>query len=174
MAISLFITFWLGIYFDNVLPSAYGLRKPWYFCFTASYWFGTDPDNRRIRIHNRQNTSSSQDIEQANDFETVYIKKDNFEPPSNDLRAQEKDNKILKISDLKKTFDNGFQAVKGINVKMYNGQIFALLGHNGAGKTTTISMLTGLINSSSGQCDVFGYDLFHDMNNVRQFMGVCP
>ena len=80
----------------------------------------------------------------------------------------------MKISDLKKTFDNGFQAVKGINVKMYNGQIFALLGHNGAGKTTTISMLTGLINSSSGQCDVFGYDLFHDMNNVRQFMGVCP
>lgn len=174
MAISLFITFWLGIYLDNVLPSAYGLRKPWYFCFTARYWFGSDPDQRRIRIHNRQNTSQSQDIEQGNDFETVYIKKDNFEPPSNDLRAQEKDNKILRISDLKKTFDNGFQAVKGINVKMYNGQIFALLGHNGAGKTTTISMLTGLINSTSGHCDVFGYDLFNDMNNVRQFMGVCP
>lgn len=73
----------------------------------------------------------------------------------------------MRISDLKKTFDNGFQAVKGINVKMYNGQIFALLGHNGAGKTTTISMLTGLINSTSGHCDVFGYDLFNDMNNVR-------
>jgi ATP-binding cassette subfamily A (ABC1) protein 3 len=63
MAISLFITFWLGIYLDNVLPSAYGLRKPWYFCFTARYWFGSDPDQRRIRIHNRQNTSQSQDIE---------------------------------------------------------------------------------------------------------------
>lgn len=57
---------------------------------------------------------------------------------------------------------------------MYPGQIFALLGHNGAGKTTTISMLTGLIESTQGQVDVFGYDLFDDMSDVRQFMGVCP
>ncbi len=168
MTISLIITFWLGIYLDNVLPSAYGLRKPWYFCFTASYWFGADPD-RRIRIHNRNSNASQSDIEGRNDydFETKFMKKENFEPPSNDLKSQEKDNKILKIQELKKTFDNGFQAVKGVNMKMYNGQIFALLGHNGAGKTTTISMLTGLLTSTSGQCEVFGYDLFHDMNNVR-------
>lgn len=57
---------------------------------------------------------------------------------------------------------------------MYNGQIFALLGHNGAGKTTTISMLTGLINSTSGFAEVFGIDLFADMNEVRNFLGVCP
>lgn len=49
-----------------------------------------------------------------------------------------------------------------------------MLGHNGAGKTTTISMLTGLIESTQGQVDVFGYDLFDDMSDVRQFMGVCP
>jgi len=80
----------------------------------------------------------------------------------------------LKIKDLKKTFDNGFQAVKGLNIKMYSGQIFALLGHNGAGKTTTISMLTGLIQASSGHCEAFGLDLFEDMTKVRQFLGVCP
>jgi ATP-binding cassette subfamily A (ABC1) protein 3 len=167
MTISLFITFWLGIYLDNVLPSAYGLRKPWYFCFTASYWFGADPDSR-VRIHNRQSTSGL-DMENADDyhFETKNMKRENFEPPSNDLRSQEKDNKILKIEDLKKVYDNGFQAVKGLNVKMYNGQIFALLGHNGAGKTTTISMLTGLVGASSGHCEVYGYDLFNDMSNVR-------
>ena len=56
----------------------------------------------------------------------------------------------MKITDLKKTFSNGFEAVKGLNLKMYTGQIFALLGHNGAGKTTTLSMLTGLLNASSG------------------------
>lgn len=50
---------------------------------------------------------------------------------------------------------------------MYNGEIFALLGHNGAGKTTTISMLTGLITSTSGNAEVFGIDLFNDMNSVR-------
>jgi ATP-binding cassette subfamily A (ABC1) protein 3 len=75
---------------------------------------------------------------------------------------------------LKKTFDNGFQAVKGVNLKMYTGQIFALLGHNGAGKTTTISMLTGLIESSGGVAEVFGIDLFEDMAEVRHFLGVCP
>jgi ATP-binding cassette subfamily A (ABC1) protein 3 len=57
---------------------------------------------------------------------------------------------------------------------MYNGQIFALLGHNGAGKTTTISMLTGLINSTGGNAEVFGIDLFEDMHEVRSFLGVCP
>lgn len=67
-----------------------------------------------------------------------------------ELHKQELDKKILKVSGLKKTFENGFQAVKGVNLKMYTGQIFALLGHNGAGKTTTISMLTGLINSTEG------------------------
>jgi len=81
---------------------------------------------------------------------------------------------MLKITDLKKTFDNGFEAVRGLNMKMYNGQIFALLGHNGAGKTTTISMLTGLIESSSGAAEVFGTDIFNEMDDVRNFLGVCP
>ena len=50
---------------------------------------------------------------------------------------------------------------------MYNGQIFALLGHNGAGKSTTISMLTGLISSTVGACEVFGHDMFDDIDSVR-------
>ena len=57
---------------------------------------------------------------------------------------------------------------------MYNGQIFALLGHNGAGKSTTISMLTGLLSKSTGQGRIFDHDLFNDMDEVRTFMGVCP
>jgi ABC-type multidrug transport system ATPase subunit len=50
-------------------------------------------------------------------------------------------------------------AVKGVNMTMYNGQIFALLGHNGAGKTTTLSMLTGLLNPTSGKAEVMGIDI---------------
>ncbi len=82
---------------------------------------------------------------------------------SEDLAKLEAEYKVLKIQDLRKTFENGFNAVNGINIKMYNGQIFALLGHNGAGKTTTISMLTGLISSTSGSAEVFGTNIFEDM-----------
>ena len=57
---------------------------------------------------------------------------------------------------------------------MYDSQIFALLGHNGAGKTTLISMLTGLIKKSQGDVQVYNTDLFEEMDEVREFMGVCP
>lgn len=47
---------------------------------------------------------------------------------------------------------------------MYSGQIFALLGHNGAGKTTTLSMLTGLLEQNEGEAEVFGFNVFDDMD----------
>ena len=57
---------------------------------------------------------------------------------------------------------------------MYSNQIFAMLGHNGAGKSTTISMLTGLIEKTSGEARVFDTDCFEEMGDLREFMGVCP
>ena len=78
------------------------------------------------------------------------------------------------LGNLFKLYDNGFKAVNGLNLKMYTDQIFVLLGHNGAGKTTTISMLTGLLQASSGSAQVFGVDLFKNFSEVRRFMGVCP
>ena len=58
---------------------------------------------------------------------------------------------------------------------MYEGQIFALLGHNGAGKTTMISMLTGMLKPTEGFANVYGYDVFeNDIDEVRSIMGVCP
>lgn len=81
---------------------------------------------------------------------------------------------MLNVAHLRKTYPNGFNAVKDFNVKMYTGQIFALLGHNGAGKTTVISMLTGLLSPTEGEAQVFGHDIFSDITNVREFLGVCP
>jgi ABC-type multidrug transport system ATPase subunit len=65
----------------------------------------------------------------------------------------------LKVRGLVKKFGPK-TAVDKVNLTMYNGQIFALLGHNGAGKTTTISMLTGLIEPNEGVAEVFGMDIF--------------
>jgi len=93
-------------------------------------------------------------------------------PP--EIARLELEDQFLKIQELTKVYPNGFQAVNGVNLKMYNGQIFALLGHNGAGKSTTISMLTGLLTRSSGSARIFDNDLFGQMDRVRQFMGVCP
>jgi ABC-type multidrug transport system ATPase subunit len=60
-----------------------------------------------------------------------------------------------------------------MNLKLYQGQIFALLGQNGAGKTTTISMLTGLLVPSAGQVTLNHLDLLSDLQ-ARRMMGVCP
>lgn len=59
-------------------------------------------------------------------------------------------------------------------MKMYDSQIFVLLGHNGAGKSTVISMLTGLIEKSRGNANCFDVNMFEQMDEVREFMGVCP
>lgn len=62
----------------------------------------------------------------------------------------EENNKTIRIRDLNKVFNKETHAVKDLSMTMYSDQIFVLLGHNGAGKTTTISMLTGMIEPSSG------------------------
>ena len=65
------------------------------------------------------------------------------------------DNQTIKIMNVNKQFDN-FLAVKDLSLTIYTGQIFVLLGHNGAGKTTTISMLTGMLDPTSGIIEICG------------------
>lgn len=88
----------------------------------------------------------------------------NYEAPPVICKRLEASGEYLRITNLHKTFSGGFTAVSGLNVKMYDSQIFALLGHNGAGKTTTISMLTGLIKKSQGQANCYNTDLFEEMD----------
>ena len=83
-----------------------------------------------------------------------------YEKLSPEFDEKESQKHLLRISGLQKEYENGFKAVNGINIKLYEDQIFCLLGHNGAGKTTTISMLTGLINSSAGEANLYGIDMF--------------
>lgn len=80
----------------------------------------------------------------------------------------------VNINHLTKVYDSGKKAVDNLSLNMYLNQIFVLLGHNGAGKTSTISILTGLLNYTSGKANIFGKDISTDMESIRQLMGVCP
>ncbi len=80
---------------------------------------------------------------------------------------------ILTVKDLRKSF-NSFEAVKGISFSVLKGEIFSLLGPNGAGKTTTISMLSCLIEPTSGTAEIAGHAIPGDTLNVRRAIGVVP
>ena len=80
----------------------------------------------------------------------------------------------LEISALAKTYKGGFQALKGINLTVQQGDFFALLGPNGAGKSTTIGVITSLVNKTAGQVKVFGYDIDLDLEKAKSFIGLVP
>ena len=79
--------------------------------------------------------------------------------------------KALELLDVKKIYKNGFEAVKGISFDVYQGDFFALLGPNGAGKSTTLGMISSLVNKTSGQIKIFGYDTDIDSTNARKNLG---
>jgi ABC-2 type transport system ATP-binding protein len=80
----------------------------------------------------------------------------------------------LSIRQLTKTYANGFQALKGIDLDVEEGDFFALLGPNGAGKSTTIGILSTLVNKSGGAVEVFGHDLDRDPSGLKRCLGVVP
>lgn len=80
----------------------------------------------------------------------------------------------LVVRDLTKTYPNGFQALKGINLTVQQGDFFALLGPNGAGKSTTLGILSGLVQKTSGIAEVMGFDVNQQAFNARMHLGVVP
>ncbi|WP_019530327.1 ABC transporter ATP-binding protein [Dasania marina] len=80
----------------------------------------------------------------------------------------------LSIKQLSKTYNNGFQALKGIDFEVKQGDFFALLGPNGAGKSTTIGIICSLVNKTAGQVEVFGHDIDHDFPMAKKQLGVVP
>ena len=83
------------------------------------------------------------------------------------------ENQIV-ISDLSKVYDNGFTALKNINLNIKKGEIFAMLGPNGAGKTTLISIICGVVIPSSGKVLVDNYDIIKDFRETRSRIGIVP
>jgi ABC-2 type transport system ATP-binding protein len=81
---------------------------------------------------------------------------------------------IISISNLVKTYAGGFQALKGIDLEIRRGEIFALLGPNGAGKTTLISIICGIVNPTSGTVLADGHDIVRDFRAARSKIGLVP
>ena len=165
--IDLLIYFFLGYYLQNVLPQDFGIRKPWYFIFSKSFW-GCKKKNNNLQNNkldaNQELISNKIEIENDN-FQSEDIYKEMIDPKSS-----------LKIKDIVKKFDDGKIAVNHVNLNFYKNEIFALLGHNGAGKTTLISMLTGLYEATEGEAiyDNMNILLPENIDEFRAKIGICP
>ncbi len=81
---------------------------------------------------------------------------------------------IVSIRDLRKTYDDGFEALGGITLDIEQGEILALLGPNGAGKTTLISTICGITTPSAGTVSVGGHDTITDFRAARSMIGLVP
>ena len=80
----------------------------------------------------------------------------------------------LSIKNLRKTYDDQFEALKGIDLDVAKGDFFALLGPNGAGKSTTIGIICSLVRKTEGLVTIFGHDIDKDFSAEKQFVGVVP
>ena len=81
---------------------------------------------------------------------------------------------LLEVNELRKTYATGFEALKGISLKVIKGDILALLGPNGAGKTSLISTICGITNPSSGSVFIDGYDISKNFRDARKLVGLVP
>ena len=83
-------------------------------------------------------------------------------------------NNQISITNLSKIYDNGFEALKKINLSIKKGEIFAMLGPNGAGKTSLISIICGIVKPSFGKVTVDGYDIIDNYRDTRSRIGLVP
>ncbi|CAJ0580809.1 unnamed protein product, partial [Mesorhabditis spiculigera] len=157
------IMMYITWFVEAVNPGGEGVPQKVYFMFQPSYWFPHHAAKKR--------DASAQTG--GKPIELDYDAKCEEEPRG--LRAT-----INVVNLCKKLFDCKFgkegekRAVNGLNLKMYHGQITALLGHNGAGKSTTFSMLTGVAAPSGGTAYINDYDIRDALPQIRKQLGLCP
>ncbi|NXH91899.1 ABCAA protein, partial [Edolisoma coerulescens] len=151
----------LALYFDKILPGKYGIPDPPLFCLKASYWM-------------RSRRGSSRDVPRstANPEELLG---DDVEPVPPEFLGKE----AIRLHNIKKAYkkkDKKTEALRGLSLNIYEGQITALLGHSGAGKTTLLNVLSGLSFPSEGSATIYNYRLSEmgDREEIRGMIGICP
>ncbi|XP_010021072.1 PREDICTED: ATP-binding cassette sub-family A member 10-like, partial [Nestor notabilis] len=151
----------LAMYFDKVLPGKYGIPDPPFFCLKPSYWV----QSRRGSTREMPRASVSPEELLSDDVEPV--------PPE----FMEKE--AIRLHNIKKAYkkkDKKTEALRGLSLNIYEGQITALLGHSGAGKTTLLNVLSGLTFPSEGSATIYNYKLseIRDREEIREMIGICP
>mmetsp|Transcript_200 Transcript_200/g.364 ORF Transcript_200/g.364 Transcript_200/m.364 type:complete len:2007 (-) Transcript_200:174-6194(-) len=148
----------LAWYLDQVIPHDIGTAKHPLFLFQKRYWF---PGTRAV---------------EEEELDPVEFSEASVLPTSSvqHLLASERDRVRVIIHKLRKRYQDGKLGVRNLSVCMLEGQITCLLGHNGAGKTTTISVLTGLIEPTAGECIIWNHKLSTDLYSIRKITGICP
>ena len=123
LALSYLLFMVVGAYLTAVLPRSVGERRSVCFCLTT--WCCK---RRHEHVEQELFSEGAHQMASEDPFELAYIDKQNYEPVPLEVARLELEDQIMKIEDLTKVYPNGFSAVNGINLKMYSGQIFALLG----------------------------------------------
>ncbi|NXX52367.1 ABCAA protein, partial [Scopus umbretta] len=151
----------LAMYFDKVLPGKYGTPDPPFFCLKPSYWV------RSRRGSPREMSRTTVTPEE--------LRSDDVEPVPPEFMGKE----AIRLSNVKKQYkkkDKKTEALRGLSLNIYEGQITALLGHSGAGKTTLLNVLSGLTLPSEGSATIYNYKLSEigDREEIREMIGICP
>ncbi|XP_075375076.1 ATP-binding cassette sub-family A member 10-like [Mycteria americana] len=151
----------LAMYFDKVLPGKYGIPDPPFFCLKPSYWV------RRRRGSTRETPRTAASPEE--------LLGDGVEPVPPEFMGKE----AIRLNNIKKAYkkkDKKTEALRGLSLNIYEGQITALLGHSGAGKTTLLNVLSGLALPSEGSATIYNYKLSEigDREEIREMIGICP
>uniref|UniRef100_A0A663M5Y7 ABC transporter domain-containing protein n=1 Tax=Athene cunicularia TaxID=194338 RepID=A0A663M5Y7_ATHCN len=151
----------LAIYFDKVLPGKYGAPHPPSFFLRPSYWF--KPRSGYVGL--RAGSESSHDPISRNNTEPM--------PPGFDGKE------AIRLNNIKKIYKKGSkttEALRGLSLNIYEGQITALLGHSGSGKTALLNVLSGFSKPSAGSAMIYNYSVSElwDMEEIRGMIGICP
>ncbi|XP_044531089.1 ATP-binding cassette sub-family A member 10-like [Gracilinanus agilis] len=149
----------LMLYFDKILPNEYGRRESPLFFLKSSFWFQKQKVVHEV-LENEINP------EYYSDF---------FEPISPEFHGKE----AIRIRNIRKEFKaklEKVEALKGLLLDIYEGQITAILGHSGAGKSSLLNILSGLSVPTEGSATIYNNKLseINDLEKIRKIIGVCP
>lgn len=153
------VAFW---YCEQVFPNEWGVKKHPLF-FIRWLW---NRNSSQERVPSGESFLNEQQPSRA-------VNRSIVEQDRNQL-AMSTEESSVKLENVVKVYEGGVRVVDNLSLIIPKGEVFVLLGHNGAGKTTTISMLTGLIEPTSGSITAFGIDLKAGIEELRKRMGVCP